>query len=275
MRRRVLLTGATGFVGRQVLRELREHDLDIVLVTRPGADIRLDAECRALQAHVTPDAFAASDAWWADACAGIDTVIHVAWYAEPGQYLRSARNLECLEGTLRLARGAVQAGVRRVVGIGTCLEYDTDHPRLAVDTPVAPRSVYAAAKAACYLALSRYLAASDVEFLWCRLFHLFGEHEDARRLVPTLHQRLAAGLPVDLTGGAQIRDFLDVAVAGRLIAQAALSGDSGAKNICSGEPVTVRALAERIADGYGRRDLLRFGARPDDPLDPPCIVGVP
>jgi len=45
-------------------------------------------------------------------------------------------------------------------------------------------------------------------------------------------------------------------------------------NICSGHPVTVREVAESIADEFGRRDLLRFGARADNPVDPPCVVGV-
>ena len=67
----------------------------------------------------SPDIFAESAAWWADVCAGVDTVIHAAWYAEPQHYLQSPKNRDCLSGTLRLAQGAVQANVRRVVGIGT------------------------------------------------------------------------------------------------------------------------------------------------------------
>ena len=56
--------------------------------------------------------------------------------------------------------------------------------------------------------------------------------------------------------------------------EAALGSVQGPVNICSGVPVTIRQLAEQIADEYGRRDLLRFGARPDNPADPACVVGV-
>ncbi len=83
-----------------------------------------------------------------------------------------------------------------------------------------------------------------------------------------------AGEPAELSSGNQIRDFLDVREAGAMIAEAALSERQGPVNICSGVPVTVRQLAERIADAYGRRDLLRFGARADNAFDPPCVVGV-
>ena len=92
--------------------------------------------------------------------------------------------------------------------------------------------------------------------------------------MPYLRSKLENGVPAELTRGEQIRDFLDVAEAGRMIAEVALSDQIGAVNICSGTPITVRQLAEQIADEYGRRDLLRFGARPDNIVDPPCVVGV-
>jgi dTDP-6-deoxy-L-talose 4-dehydrogenase (NAD+) len=82
------------------------------------------------------------------------------------------------------------------------------------------------------------------------------------------------GEPAKLTSGDQIRDFLNVREAGRMIAEAALGSELGSVNICSGIPVTVRQLAEQIADEYGRRDLLEFGARPDNLFDPPRVVGV-
>jgi dTDP-6-deoxy-L-talose 4-dehydrogenase (NAD+) len=71
-----------------------------------------------------------------------------------------------------------------------------------------------------------------------------------------------------------VRDFLDVTYAAGMIVDVALGQEQGAVNICSGEAVTVRELAERIADEYGRRDLLRFGARQENVFDPPRIVGV-
>jgi dTDP-6-deoxy-L-talose 4-dehydrogenase (NAD+) len=122
--------------------------------------------------------------------------------------------------------------------------------------------------------LSQWLPLHQVGFAWCRLFYLYGKGEDARRLVPYLRSRLSAGKLVELTAGRQIRDFLDVEEAGRQIAEIVLGNRQGPVNICSGIPVTVRQLAEQIADEYGRRDLLRFGARPENLVDPPCVVGI-
>lgn len=270
----ILLTGGTGFVGRQVLQGLIERGQRTRVVVRDGKQGQLPITDGIESIVATPDLFAEKPDWWSAACEGIDTIIHVAWYAEPGKYIHSVRNLDCLAGTLSLAKGAVQAGVRRFVGIGTCAEYDLAGSQLAADTPLRPTTPYAGAKAATFMALSQWLPRQDVEFAWCRLFYLYGEGEDARRLVPSLRTKLAAGKSVKLTRGNQIRDFLDVREAGRMIAEIAMSGDLGAINVCSGVPMTVRQLAEQIADEYGRRDLLKFGSHPENSFDPPRVVGV-
>lgn len=270
----VLLTGATGFVGRQVLYEVARQNCRVRLVVREGKQVQITRSAAIEKVIASPDMWSESIAWWAGVCRGVDTVIHVAWYTEPGQYLHSPKNRECLTGTLRLSQGAIEAKVRRFVGIGTCFEYDLSVGHLTVETPLRPATPYAAAKAAAFEAISQSLPEAGIEFTWCRLFYLFGEGEDERRLVPFLRRKFKAGEPAELTSGKQIRDYLDVRDAGRMIADVALGAVQGPINICSGLPITIRQLAERVADEYGRRDLLRFGARPDNPVDPPCVVGV-
>ena len=274
MTQRILITGATGFVGRQVLRRLLEHDVLVTAVVRAGSEHRLKAHEKITSLVTSVDIFSEHADWWAKTCQRTDLIIHCAWYAEPGQYLQAAVNLDCLRGTLDLAKGAATAKVRRFVGIGTCVEYDLSFGELSVETPLRPLTAYAGAKAAAYLSLSQWLPTQSMEFVWCRLFYLYGEGEDDRRLVPYLRKKLAAGGVAELTSGNQIRDFMDVRDAGRMIADVSLSDEVGATNICSGIPVSVRQLSERIADEYGRRDLLRFGARPENLTDPARVVGL-
>jgi len=274
VKKKILVTGATGFVGRKICEALAYKNVDLRCVVRRGKENQL-SKYACVEIVSSTDLFSEKSDWWANQCDGIDTIVHAAWYAEPGKYLQSDLNIKCLQGSLNLAQGAIDAGVRRFVGIGTCFEYDLSAGVLSTNTPLKPTTPYSGAKAALYLGLDHWLQTHSVEFVWCRLFYLYGEGEDSRRLVPYLRSKLEKGEAAELTSGKQIRDFLDVAEAGRMIADVALSGQVGSVNICSGTPITVRQLAEKIADEYGRRDLLVFGARPDNLIDPLCVIGIP
>lgn len=273
--KRIVVTGASGFVGRQIIRALDVEGIALIPVVRAGKESMLTGVRRIDRIIATLDLFSENESWWEAQCQGADIIIHSAWYAEPGKYLQSELNLDCLIGSLQLARGAAKAGVKRLVGIGTCAEYDLSNGVLTVDTVLNPLTPYAAAKAALFLALSQWLPTQSVSFAWCRLFYLYGESEDERRLVPYVRKQLEKGEPAELTSGNQIRDFMDVVDAGRMIAEVALGDRAGPINVSSGVPITVRQLAERIGHEYGRMDLLKFGARPDSIFDPPCVIGIP
>lgn len=271
----IALTGANGFVGRHILRHLQERGYTVRVLVRDSARLTDRAHHWPLEIAQTADLFAEPPERLRELLRGAETLIHAAWYAEPGKYLTSAVNVDCLTGTLNLARAFTAVGGKRFIGVGTCAEYDFNAAEvLTPETALAPTTLYAACKAAAYLVLSRLLETESVTFSWCRLFYLYGEGEDERRLVPYIRERLGAGQEVLLSSGNQVRDFLDVTEAARMIVDVALGTKQGVVNICSGEPVTVRALAERIAGEFGRPDLLRFGARPDNVFDPPRIVGL-
>lgn len=274
-RTRILITGGSGFVGRKIVEALMLEDVQILAVVR-AADLNPDTPLNKIDTIISSaDIFSESADWWANVCEDIDLVIHTAWYAQPGKYLQSAKNIECLEGSLNLARGAAVAGVKRFIGLGTCFEYEmSDSPLTTTDNQL-PLTLYASAKLSLYFLLNNFFESENVEFAWCRLFYLFGDGEDSRRFIPYLREKLKRGEIAELTSGRQVRDYLNVIDAGREIAEIALSTQQGIFNICSGVPITIREIAENIADEYGRRDLLKFGARQDNLVDPPYVVGVP
>jgi len=269
----VTLTGATGFVGGQILRNLLERGCSVRVLVRDPSRLPDIPARGSLEVMHTPDLFAEETDRLEELLEGSEILVHAAWHAEPGEYLTSPLNLACLTGTLNLANAFAAVRGRRFVGIGTCAEYDPSAGLMTTDTPLAPNTLYAACKASAFQVLRFFLGTEDISFAWCRIFYLHGEGEDARRLVPYIRRQLEAEQEVLLTRGDQVRDFLDVKDAARMIADVALGEVQGAVNICSGEAVTVRQLAERIADEYGRRELLRFGARPENVFDPPRVVG--
>ncbi|MEK9572444.1 MAG: NAD(P)-dependent oxidoreductase [Paracoccaceae bacterium] len=273
--KKLLITGANGFVGQQVVRSLGVTESKLYVVLRKGALIDPLLSKRVEKIIYTDNLFAESVEWWADQCSGIDTIIHLAWYTKPGKYLNSNENIDCLLGSYHLAHGAKIAGVSRFVGVGTCAEYDLTYGTLSVDTPLKPETLYGSTKVALYHVLRDWYRGSSIEFAWCRLFYLYGEGEHPDRLVPYVKRQLLAGERVDLSNGTQIRDFIDVKIAGQMICSIAIGERVGAFNICSGVPKTVREMVLDIADEYSRPDLLNFGARDDNLTDLPIILGVP
>ena len=272
---RVLLTGASGFVGRSIVAQLKQRDCTLTLPLRPGWQGRLEglaSDCRIVE---TDDLFAETKDWWLDALNGVDIIIHTAWIATPGIYLASPDNAACLSGSLTLASAAIEAKIQKFVGLGTCAEYRPSDKALTIESPLEPTTLYAAAKIGTYYTLREWFRQAQIPFLWCRLFHLYGEGEDKRRLVAFLHDSLAKGKRVDLTQATQLRDFIEVSQAAARIVSGALGDYQGPANICSGKARSIRSLAEEIADSYGRRELLNFGARPNNPFDPAILFGEP
>ncbi len=275
MKKKILVTGSTGFVGRQVIRALTQNDVELSLIVREKSKDKVILFPNVSNVITTKNLFSESSSWWAEKCKGIDIVVHLAWYTKPNDYLKSSKNKDCLKGSINLAKGAIQAGIKRFLGIGTCVEYDLTNGIVSVNTPLKPTTPYATSKATLFKDLQKRLSKNFIEFVWCRLFYLHGEGEDPRRLIPYLRKKLELGEFADLSNGNQIRDFLDVRKAGDIISKITLNNQVGAVNVCSGISTTVRQLAEKVADEYGRRDLLRFGTRPDNLTDVPSIIGVP
>lgn len=275
MSKHILITGATGFLGLQVIKSLENEDVKLKIIARKPdiiKHLKLTVEHEIVP---TNDLFEESEHWWKTQCENIDAVVHLAWYVEPKDYLISEKNIQCLRGSIDLAKGAASAGVKSFLGVGTCFEYDLSHGTLDVNTPLRPLTAYAAAKVALFSVLSNWLPSQNVDFTWCRLFYLYGEGEHHSRLFPNLHTKLKNGEIVHLTKGLQTRDFLNVKEAGDVISELLINGKTGPINVCSGIPITVRQFAERIADEYGRQDLLSFGTRQENIFDPKYVLGIP
>ena len=252
---KVLLTGATGFIGSHVARALLRAGHEVHAVIRGTSDRRRISDIeRDLRIHVGEMDQVPVEP---------DALVHLAWYAVPGRYLAAPENRDCLAASLRL----LQRIGGRAVFAGTCFEFDTTLGRLREDSPTKPTTLYAECKDAL-----RRQVVERANAAWIRFFYQYGPWEDERRLVPSIIQALLRGEPADLSHGEQRRDFLhveDVAAAVHAVVESDLTG---AINIGSGEAPSVKEIALTIASFADRPDLLRFGAIPANAAEPPLIV---
>lgn len=265
---RVLITGATGFIGSHVAKRLIDEGHEVHAIIRPKSNTNKIAD-------ILPD----MTVWSGDlhehdkladriSDARPEMCIHLAWDVEPGHYLHALTNVRMLESTLGLATRLADNGCRRFVGIGTCFEYDVSVGYLSESTALQPDSLYTACKVATAVGLEKIANDSGMETAWVRLFYQYGPFEDERRLVPAVLTSMMRGEMTRTTEGEQVRDFLHVEDVASAICAVANSKLTGAVNVGSGQPVRVRDIVRKLGEITGREDLIEFGALPYRESDP-------
>jgi nucleoside-diphosphate-sugar epimerase len=265
-----LVTGASGFLGRHALAALVAQGHRVVAVSRrrpPWAPADVDwVEADLLEPAGRAEAI--------ERAQGATHLLHFAWYAEHGAFWQSPDNPRWAEATDDLAARFAAAGGQRAVGAGSCAEYDWSLPdveafREADDALGAPQTPYGAAK---LRAARAWLSRPGLSSAWGRIFYIFGEHEDPRRLVPSVARLLVSGGVARIGPGAQLCDFLDVRDAAEAFVALLESGVEGAVNVGSGERVRVADLSLTLAALAGRPDAVEIGALPPRAGEPPRLV---
>ncbi len=270
---KVLLTGASGFIGSHALDALLEQGHEVHAVSRgsrglPEGAIGHEAD---LLDH------GAAEKLVRELCP--THLLHMAWYALPGSFWSAPENERWIDASLRLLRAFGEAGGRRAVIAGTCAEYAWgEQPLRELDSPygqataLEPATLYGACKHATHIAAEAIASQLGVSLAWGRIFFLYGTGEASARLVHSVARGLLAGEQVPTTDGLQLRDFMHVRdVASAFVAL--LGGDvRGAVNIASGQAVAVGELVRLIARETGGVERVRFGALERRAGEPEQIV---
>lgn len=239
----VLLTGATGFIGSHVARELirRGHEVH--------AAVRRDSDRRRI--HDLETSLHICEGFIDTVPVTPDVTIHLAWYAVPGLYLEAPENMDCLNASRRLLE-KIQG---RVLCAGTCFEYDTRIGWLTEGSATNPTTLYAVCKD-----VLRKDVVERPNAVWMRFFYQYGPWEDPRRMIPAAVRAILQGDVVRTSPGEQRRDFLYIDDVARAVCMAAESRLEGPLNIGSGIAYPVREIVTTIGKLGGRPDLIRLGA---------------
>ncbi len=271
MRKRVLLTGASGFLGRACLPSLLERGFAVHAVASRPENFLSTSEvewhaCNLLDGEQTKKLTAELRP---------DFLLHTAWCpAVPGEFWNDPSNPVWVRTSLQLLEAFAQAGGARATMVGTCAEYDwSDGLCCEESTPLSGQATYGDCKLALYLA-SRAMAKSlDVSLAWGRIFFLYGPHEHPRRLVASITRALLQNQTAPCSSGEQQRDFLHIDDAASALVATLDSGVEGAVNIASGQAVAIKTIALQLAELIGKPNLLALGALPSSATEPPLLIG--
>jgi len=267
--KRVLLTGAGGFIGRHCIAPLLARGYEVHAVGRAprGADT-LGATWH------TADLLAPGAAAALVEAVKPTHLLHLAWYVVPGKLITAPENFEWVTASLDLVRRFHEAGGVRVAVCGSGYEYDWSYGYCTEGlTPCVPDTVYGACKHALHELVRSYALGKPLSWAWPRVFFLYGPGEHPQRLVSSVARSLLAGEPAKSSHGRQIRDYMHVQdVADGLVA--VLDADvQGAVNVSSGQATTIRDIVLTLGRLTGRPELVQLGALPARANDVPLVVG--
>lgn len=263
---RVILTGASGFIGRYVLDSIRKREIEVIAIgrTKPDKDvpfIRIDLinfrEYLSLFQQVKPT-----------------HLIHLAWYVEHGKFWNSPMNLRWLEVTVRLVEAFCLSGGRNVVIAGTYAEYDWSHGYCLEDrTPLNPTTFYGTVKDATRRLVMAICDQYRVACAWARIFLPFGIGESHGRLIPSLIQVFHGKRAPFGVNSNVYRDFVYAPDVGEAFFTLLKTGAKGVYNVCTSEPTRLSEVVNTIASFIGADPTSVLTLPSERPGEPPFIVG--
>ena len=271
---KVMVTGATGFVGRHIVKQLLARGHAVVAVAR--------------------DVKRASEMPWFDSVDFIacdlhenfqpllqggplpDAIIHLAWPGLPNyrDFFHISKNLPA---DLAFLEAAVKAGVSHLIVAGTCLEYGMQYGPLNEEVETFPTTPYGFAKDVLRKSLQFLQSEKSFTLQWMRLFYMYGEGQNKNSLLAQLDRAIDEGQSTfNMSKGDQLRDYLPIKeVAENFVLALENPQCHGVINCCSGIPVSVLDLVNQRCQEKASNIQLNRGYYPYPDYEPLSFWGVP
>ena len=257
MKKQVLITGGTGFIGQNVVNQLLTRGYEVhSLVYPPFAAEQeglIQYEMNLLDSKSVEEFF---NFYY------FENLIHLAWYVGAKCHIHDL-NLDWTIATLNLLKYFKESGGKKFVGAGTISEYEYKYGYLLEDdTPTDPQTLYGNSKNAIFNIAKVFCKQNSIDFKWPRIFNLYGPNEKPQRLMPSVINSCLKGEDVKVSDCLKYQDYLHVEDTARGIVDVFESNLQGAVNICSGKPVQLRYIVNKIAELTNFDGQILWGAIP-------------
>ncbi len=266
MSEKILVTGAGGYIGRYVVKELCDKGMQVI-----AADIKadgIDSRARTICENV----FSGSEKIFEE-LGSPDVCIHMAW--RNGFAHNSPAHMGDLSAHYTFISNMIKGGLKHLAVMGTMHEVGYYEGEIDENTPCNPISMYGIAKDA--LRRSTFLLAeqNNICLQWLRAFYIFGDDKHNNSIFSKLTIAAEEGKKTfPFTSGKNKYDFISVEeLAGQIAAAAVQTDVDGIINCCTGKPVSLAEKVEGFIKEHGFDIKLDYGAFPDRPYDSPAIWG--
>lgn len=269
---KILVTGATGFIGNYVVEELLKYEHKIIASSIEHSQqiyFNWIEKVDYIQADLNEDK---KD--WFSFFEEPDMLIHLAWEGLPNykELFHIERNLP---SNYCFLKNIIENGLEKVVVIGTCFEYGMQSGALKEDLETKPDNPYALAKDCLRKFLEQMQRKIEFNFIWIRLFYMYGKGQSPNSILSQLEAALERGDKVfNMSGGEQLRDYLPVERVAEYIVKISMQDKvTGIINCCSGEPISIRKLVKNYLAEKNKSVELSLSFYPYPDYEPMAFWG--
>lgn len=274
MRMRVLVTGATGFIGYHVVPCLLDQGVDVIATSRNQNKAKKFDWYREVE-YIECD-YHKDILDYYNVLGEPDIIIHLAWNGLPNY--KDPFHVEVnLPANCFFLKNFVEGKIKKIVVTGTCYEYGMQSGCLQESNITQPVTQYGLAKDTLHKYLEFLVHDTQISFNWVRLFYLYGDGQNQNSLLPQLERAISEGKKTfNMSGGEQLRDYLSVEDVARNLCVIALQNEvNGTVNCCSGSPISIRRLVEEKIKMLHSDIALNLGYYPYPDYEPMAFWGDP
>lgn len=267
--KKILVTGATGFIGNYVVQELLKNNCIVIATSSDEQKAKQYSWFNKVKYIPFKLENFDSAINYVSFFDEPDIIIHLAWEGLPNY--KSLFHFEVnLPRHYSFLKNLALNGAEDITVTGTCFEYGMQQGCLDENLPALPANPYALAKDSLRKFLQELQKINRFHFKWVRLFYMYGSGQNPNSLLSQLDKALVNGeSSFNMSGGEQVRDYLPVEKVAEYIAAIALQNcTEGIINCCSGTPVTVKELVENYLEKQHKNIQLNLGYYPYPDYEP-------